>query len=183
MQYSAGSCVLWAMLLILACIDPLWSISVWWRWWICSSAWLDTDVFWCGPGQDGSADSQLQFDRAVMSCRQHSLLTILMMTTDPYTLISLCTLCTTNAWERINDSVFPLYKHSSSFQLVSEGRFWLGPDTRWRKKNSPLGSRCVNFPQAILQKALSLDESANHTLFQNSAFTAFWFRFTSCAEV
>lgn len=116
---------------------------VWWKWWICSSAWLDTDVFWCRPGQDGGAASQLHFDRAAMSCRQHSLLTILMMTTDPHTLISLCTLCTTNAWERINDPEFPLYKHSTSFQLVSEGRFWLGPDTRWRKKKFPSGiSQC-----------------------------------------
>lgn len=31
--------------------DPLWT------WWICCSAWLDTDVFWSRAGQDGGAAS------------------------------------------------------------------------------------------------------------------------------
>lgn len=76
--------------------------------------WTQTCVISDQVGMAVRLPSQLQRDRAVMSCRQHGLTNILMMTTasraqTPHTLVSLCTLCTTNVWEPVNESVFPLY--------------------------------------------------------------------------
>lgn len=130
--------------------------------------------------------SQLQSDRTAMSCRQHARLHILMTTTASYTrTLTPSYLCVRQMRGSVIMNVcFRLYKPASSCsQLVSEGRFWLGLDILWGGKKSPVGSHSVNFPQAILQKALRLDESKHRTLFQNTAFTASCFRFTSRAEV
>lgn len=83
-----------------------------------------------------------------------------------------------NVWECMHEYMFffffPVAQRSlTCIQLVSEGRFWLGPDTWWYK--SPLEFKGVPFVQAILQKAFKLNKSTDAPMFQNTAFTASYF--------
>ncbi len=82
---------------------------------------------------------------------------------------SVCFLCTTTFAER----------SLTCSQQVSE--VWLGLDTRRNK--SPLGFKGVYFEQAILQKAFKLNKSTCVPVFQNTAFTASYFKSISCTGV
>lgn len=113
----------------------------------------------------------------VRSYRQHGLLSTLMMTTascthtaDPSSWWMYGNVCMSICFFFF----FPVAQRSlTCIQLVSEGRFWLGPDTWWYK--SPLEFKGVPFVQAILQKAFKLNKSTDAPMFQNTAFTASYF--------